>query len=200
MYLIKVEMDRRDARGLLADCQQMHRFVTGFFGTDRQSSQVLYRTNLVRSRLAIYIYAQNPAEHIPANCEVQQRNVTSWLDSMGMGQIWNFDLIASPSKKVAAEGQKNSQRRILREPGERQAWLKRKAEQNGFAILDAQEQEQIHVSGKHGAGQGGVMYHDAYHYQGVLQITDAEAFRKALQQGIGPGKAYGFGMMMVKRL
>ena len=200
MYLIKVEMDRRDARGLLADCQQMHRFVTGFFGTDRQSSQILYRTNMVRSRLAIYIYAQNPAEHIPENCEVQQRDVTSWLDSMGMGQIWNFDLIASPSKKVAAEGQKNSQRRILREPGDRQAWLERKAEQNGFVILDAQEQEQIHVSGKHGAGQGGVMHHDAYHYQGVLQITDAEAFRKALQQGIGSGKAYGFGMMMVKRL
>ena len=54
-------------------------------------------------------------------------------------------------------------------------------------------------SGKY-AGQGGVMHHDAYHYQGVLQITDAEAFRKALQQGIGSGKAYGFGMMMVKRL
>lgn len=200
MYLIKVEMDRRDACGLLADCQQMHRFVTGFFGTDRQSSQVLYRTNMVRNRLAIYIYAQNPAEHIPENCDVQQRDVTSWLDSMAVGKIWNFDLIACPSKKVAAEGQRNSQRRILREPGQRQAWLERKAEQNGFAILDAQEQEQIHVSGRHTANQGGTMYHDAYHYQGVLQITDAEAFRKALQQGIGPGKAYGFGMMMVKRL
>lgn len=199
MYLIKVEMNRREARGLLADCQQMHRFVTGFFGTDRQCNQVLYRTNMVRNRLAIYIYAQNSAEHIPENCEVQQRNVTSWLDSMEVGQIWNFDLIASPSKKVAAEGQKNSKRRILRESGDRQAWLERKAEQNGFAILDAQEQEQIHVFGKHGAGQGGVMHHDAYHYQGVLQITDAESFRKALQQGIGPGKAYGFGMMMVKR-
>ena len=200
MYLIKVEMDRREARGLLADCQQMHRFVTGFFGTDRQSGQVLYRTNMVRNRLAIYMYAQNPAEHIPANCEVQQRDVTPWLDSLEVGQIWNFDLIVCPSKKVAAEGRRNSQRRILREASERQVWLERKAEQNGFAILDAQEQEQIHVSGRHGAGQGGVMHHDAYHYQGVLQINDAEAFRKVLQQGIGPGKAYGFGMMMVKRL
>lgn len=200
MYLIKVEMDRREARGLLADCQQMHRFVTGFFGTDRQSSQILYRTNLVQNKLAIYLYAQTQAEHIPENCHVQQRDITSWLDSMEVGQIWNFDLIACPSKKVATEGQKNSRRRILREPGERQAWLERKAEQNGFSILRAQEQEQIHVSGKHENNRGGVMYHDAYHYQGVLQITDAEAFRKALQQGIGPGKAYGFGMMMVKRL
>ena len=71
MYLIKIELDRRDARGLLADCQQMHRFITGFFGTDRQSSQILYRTNLVQNKLCIYIYAQSPAEHIPDNCKVQ---------------------------------------------------------------------------------------------------------------------------------
>ena len=200
MYLIKIELDRRDARGLLADCQQMHRFITGFFGTDRQSGQILYRTNLVQNKLCIYLYAQSPAEHIPDNCEVQQRNVTSWLESMEIGQLWSFDLIAAPTKKVASEGKKNSQRRILRLPQERQEWLERKAAQNGFSIIQAQEQAQLHVSGKHKADKGGVMYHDAYHYRGILQITDADAFRKALETGIGSGKSYGFGMMMVKRL
>ena len=116
------------------------------------------------------------------------------------GQLWSFDLIAAPTKKVGAEGKKNSQRRILRTPGERQEWLERQAEQNGFAILQAQELEQLHICGRHKADKGGVMYHDAYHYQGILQITDGEAFRRAMQTGIGSGKAYGFGMMMVKRL
>lgn len=200
MYLIKAELDRRDARGLLADCQQMHRFVTGFFGTDRLSGQILYRTNMVRDKLCIYLYSQAPAEYIPDNCLVQQREITSWLDAMEAGQLWSFDLIAAPTKKIASEGKKNSRRRILRQPDERQAWLERKAEQNGFAIIQVQELEQLHVSGRHHADKGGVMYHDAYHYQGVLQITDAAAFRKAMQAGIGSGKAYGFGMMMVKRL
>lgn len=200
MYLIKAELDRREARGLLADCQQLHRFITGFFGTDRQSGQILYRTNLVQNKLCIYLYAQAPAEHIPENCHVQQRDISDWLNGMETGQLWSFDLIAAPTKKVASEGKKNSRRRILRQPQERREWLERKAEQNGFAIIQAQEQEQHHVSGRHKADKGGVMYHDAYHYQGVLQITDAEAFRKALQSGIGSGKAYGFGMMMVKRL
>ena len=200
MYLIKIELDRREARGLLADCQQMHRFITGFFGTDRQGSQVLYRTNLTGTRLSIYLYAQARAEHIPDNCHVQQREITDWLEQMGEGQLWSFDLIAAPTKKVASEGKKNSQRRILRQPQERQGWLERKAAQNGFAIIQAQEQEQLHVSGKHHADKGGVMYHDAYRYQGILQITDAESFRRAMQNGIGSGKAYGFGMMMVKRL
>ena len=200
MYLIKIEMNRQDARGLLSDCQQMHRFITGFFGTDRQFGQILYRTNLIQNKLCIYLYAQFPAEHIPDNCEVQQRDITAWLDSMEEGQIWSFDLIAAPTKKVAFEGKKNSQRRILRQPRERQECLERKAQQNGFAIIQAQEQEQLHVSGKHKADKGGVMYHDAYHYQGILQITDTDAFRKALETGIGSGKSYGFGMMMVKRL
>ena len=200
MYLIKIEMNRRDARGLLADCQQMHRFITGFFGTDRQSGQILYRTNLIQNKLCIYLYAQSPAEHIPDNCQVQQRDISAWLDSMGEGQIWSFDLIAAPTKKVGCDGKKNSQRRILRQPGERQAWLERKAQQNGFLIIQVQEQEQLHVSGSHKTDSGGMMYHDAYHYQGILKITDAQAFRKAVQGGIGSGKSYGFGMMMVKRL
>lgn len=200
MYLIKAELDRREARGLLDDCQQMHRFITGFFGTDRQSGQILYRTNLVQNKLCVYLYSQTPAEHIPNNCELQQRDIISWLDGMEAGQFWSFDLIAAPAKKVGAEGKKNSQRRILRLPRERQEWLERKAEQNGFAILQAQELEQLHICGRHKADKGGVMYHDAYHYQGILQITDGEAFRKAMQTGIGSGKAYGFGMMMVKRL
>ena len=200
MYLVKAELDRRYARGLLADCQQMHRFITGLFGTDRLSGQILYRTNLVRDKLCIYLYSQAPAEHIPDGCLVQQREISSWLGAMEAGQLWSFDLIAAPTKKIASEGNKNSRRRILREPGARQAWLERKAELNGFAIIQAQELEQIHVSGRHHADKGGVMYHDAYHYQGVLRITDAEAFRKAVQTGIGSGKAYGFGMMMVKCL
>ena len=200
MYLIKIEMDRRNTRHLLADCQQMHRFVTSLFGTDRQSSQILYRTNPLRDRLCIYLYAQGPAEQVPEYCDVQQRDVTAWLEGMDEGQLWSFDLIAAPTKKVGAEGRKNSCRRILRDPAERQEWLVRKAEQSGFALLHAEELEQIHISGSHRQDSGGMMYHDAYHYRGTLQITDAAVFRRTMQSGIGSGRAYGFGMLMVKRI
>lgn len=40
---------------------------------------------------------------------------------------------------------------------------------------------------------------DAVTFQGVLEVTDAYAFRNALANGIGPGKAYGFGLMSVAR-
>lgn len=200
MYLIKIEMNLRNARRYMSDCQQMHRFVTGLFGTDRKENQILYRTNTVNDRLCIYIFALTPVAHVPNNCTMQQRDISQWLSGMETGQALSFDLIAAPCKKIGVQGLKNSQRRILRDPEERKAWLERKAGQNGFAILQCQELEQIHMSGRHREDNGGEMYHDAYHYQGVLQITDAVAFRKMLQIGIGPGKAYGFGMMMVKSL
>lgn len=34
-------------------------------------------------------------------------------------------------------------------------------------------------------------------YGGVLQVTDADKFRKTVQHGIGPGKAFGFGLLSV---
>ena len=209
MFLIKVEMDYREAqrRHLLDDCQSMHRFVTGLFGTDRQSSQILYRTNLVQNKLYIYLYSQNHTKDVPLSCKVQQQDTTPWLDQMTVGQIWGFDLITAPSKKVKRydddgnelKGQ-NSRRRMIREPIERRAWLESKAEQNGFQLLHVEELEQIHVSGKHKMEKGGRMVHSAFHYQGILRIKDTDTFRTALQTGIGPGKAYGFGMMMVKRI
>ena len=34
-------------------------------------------------------------------------------------------------------------------------------------------------------------------YEGILQVTDPEAFREMLCQGIGRGKAYGLGLMTI---
>lgn len=34
---------------------------------------------------------------------------------------------------------------------------------------------------------------------GVLRVTDAEAFRRGYENGIGPEKAYGLGMLMLRR-
>lgn len=36
-------------------------------------------------------------------------------------------------------------------------------------------------------------------YEGVLQVTDPEAFRNLLCQGMGRGKAYGLGLLTVMR-
>ena len=76
------------------------------------------------------------------------------------------------------------------------AWLARKGEQNGFRLLQCQELENHQQRGYHKKDSGGPMYVTGYHYQGLLQITDSERFRHALQEGIGSGRAYGLGMLL----
>ena len=100
---------------------------------------------------------------------------------------------------MAQEGAKNSRRRILRTEEERLDWLRRKAEQNGFELVSCQELESGCQTGTHAVEQGGKMRMDSYHYQGVLRICHAEQFRSAVRNGIGPGKAYGLGMLLLNR-
>jgi CRISPR system Cascade subunit CasE len=45
--------------------------------------------------------------------------------------------------------------------------------------------------------QGHEMKHFAVRFDGLLRVTDAEAFRKTIICGIGAGKAYGFGLLSV---
>ena len=203
MYLTRINMPVAD-RGVqraLGDCQQMHRLITGLFDTSRADSQVLYRMNCGSGVCRVYIYSAVPVkrERLLPNMELAgERDVTPWLDGLGEGQAWNFDLLAWPSKKVSAVGAKNSQRRVLRTEAERLAWLARKAEQNGFEMLNVREFESAQQPGRHSEEHGGRLYVDSYHYQGKLLVTDAARFRAAVRSGIGPGKAYGLGMLLLK--
>lgn len=54
MYLVKIEMNKNNpmVRHALADCQQMHRLLTGIFETDQR---ILYRTTTVENKLLVYL-------------------------------------------------------------------------------------------------------------------------------------------------
>lgn len=202
MYLTKIDLShlQRDIRRRLGDCQQFHQMIMGLFGCDRKSAGVLYRVREDRNTLAVYLYSNRPIsrEHLLPGMHISgQRDVTLWLESMKPGQVWHFDLLASPTKKVEQDGTKNSRRRILRTLEERIAWLAKKGVQNGFQLISCQELGGGQITGRHIQERGGRMYLDQYHYQGTLQITDAEQFQKAVQEGIGPGKSYGLGMLLL---
>ena len=204
MYLSKVEMSLSDrgVRAALQDAQKMHRLAAGLYQTAREDAHLLYRTHARGFDIELYLYADRPVDRdrlLPGMRLAGERDVTDWLDSMAIGQTWSFDLLTSPCKKVSDGSGKNSRRRVLRTQEERMSWLLRKAEQNGFVLLDAQENTADRVLAAHPAGKGGGMYLDAYHYSGTLRITDATAFRVAVTHGIGPGKAYGLGMLLLKR-
>ena len=177
----------------------MHGLLTKLFGGQRKEQDLLYRLHAADGKVSVYVYSDSPVSEAAQGVSVcGQKELTAWVRTLQAGQAWGFDLLVSPTKKVPQKSGKNSQRRILRTQEERLAWLNRKAEQNGFALLHVTEQEQTHPYGKHQEEKGGKMYLDAYHYQGRLEILDAERFRRALSCGIGAGKPYGMGMLILQ--
>ena len=94
---------------------------------------------------------------------------------------------------------KNSKRIPLTRREDLLAWLKRKAEAGGFAVdLDAvrtipRGREYFFKPGARGV-------HYATEFQGALQVTDAARFRETFARGLGSGKAFGFGLLVLAPL
>ncbi|MCL6582839.1 MAG: type I-E CRISPR-associated protein Cas6/Cse3/CasE [bacterium] len=127
------------------------------------------------------------------------------------GQRLRFHLLANPTRKIAKvgpDGQKAKQgRRVPVRDDNLNEWLIKRAEENGFSV----ETQGLIV-------QTGYVYFSKIYYEskndkeehkehkarlrsaryiGILKVTDADRLRQALISGLGPGKAFGFGLLEV---
>lgn len=114
------------------------------------------------------------------------------------GQQLRFRLMANPVKKVNGRRIPLSHR-VQQSETDRTYWdwLHRQADRCGFRVLSAQDapfrtapnrQEQAHYE-KHQIPHFGVRF------DGVLEVTDPVALLDAVRGGIGPAKAFGFGLL-----
>ena len=130
------------------------------------------------------------------------------------GQLLAFRLLANPTRKKDKEnrpaGKKNWGTRVPVRREEIEGWLTSRAERNGFCVeslanvqtgyalaLKSKEEEGVSQV-EAGEGTEGRLKRFMYaRYEGRLRVTGADAFRNAIIRGIGPGKAFGFGLMSV---
>ena len=133
------------------------------------------------------------------------------------GQKLLFRLHANPTKRVGksderaaakfkpSENGKNRRRVELRTDDEKIEWLRRKGLDAGFRLANARIKETVAnvaavAGGKIKSRRSDAdkpMTFGAATFEGILEVTDAEKFRQSLKQGIGTGKAYGFGLLSV---
>jgi CRISPR system Cascade subunit CasE len=130
------------------------------------------------------------------------RSVDSENAALGPGRRFAFRLRANTTRKVdtksGPDGVRRHGRRVpVRGDEERLRWFARHAEAAGFEVEGGHVRiTEIAASG--GRGGKSVTVAGAL-FEGVLVVRDADLFRKALDSGIGPAKAYGFGLLSIAR-
>jgi CRISPR system Cascade subunit CasE len=215
MFLTRFQINpaRRGARKLLSSPQAMHAAVRAAFAAprdhERAATRTLWRLDApATSTTHLYILSPGRPDltHLveqagwPTTQTWVTRDYDGLLASLRPGQHWAFRLTANPthSGRKTAEAKDTQRFAYLREQ-EQVGWLTGRAARHGFALATQQDgqpnlrlhrrQTQTFTRGMHPVTLTTVTY------DGILQVTDADAFRRALTTGIGHAKAYGCGLL-----
>lgn len=207
MFLSQLVLNPRHRRtqSELASAYEMHRTVMEAFPEDLPDDErVLYRVDvkretgvpkvLVQSQYEPnwsfldetngYLMPTRPEQDNPACCEFDVAFATR--------QILAFRLRANPTFK------RDGSRLAYFEEEDQREWLHRKAERGGFrvgqvtVIPEGWQETQKHPNANS-------IKHYAVRFDGQLQVADPAAFHETLESGIGPAKAFGFGMLSLAK-
>lgn len=216
--LILNPLSRELARAI-ADVQQVHRLVMAGFDSDagpaaRAQHRVLHRLEIDPRGGALVLYVQSVSEpdwsRLPAGAlaTVEERRNPEVrdlreLDLIAAGRVARFRLRANPTRKIgtkSVDGRVQHGRRVPHRDDERCIeWLVRKGNNHGFELMrDAHGQLNVALVRepvRRGRRGGSMITFEGVRFDGVLRIVDAEKFRVAVINGIGSGKAYGFGLL-----
>jgi len=135
--------------------------------------------------------------------------------ALNLGERFRFRLTANPTKKKGTilkterlamneRGTKDPKRhgcRVPVRPEEYEHWLVSRSDTHGFRLVEPLkdtlhiEAGYVYVNKTLDSGKGQRLR--SLSYDGLLEICDPTRCREALQSGIGPAKAFGFGLLSI---
>jgi CRISPR system Cascade subunit CasE len=209
-----LDLRNRDVRRDLADIQQLHRTVMSAFPSAsgdnaRAQHAVLFRIDNDRSATPTLLiqsqiepdWGRLPAGYLHAAPANPATKPFTALEQIDTGQILRFRLVANPTRKIDTKTQEDGQRRHgrrveLRNEPDQIAWLQRRATAAGFELVNPEETLIVRPLGRM-AGRRDTerVTAAAVQFDGLLRVLDHDLFRNAVTAGIGPGKAYGMGLL-----
>jgi CRISPR system Cascade subunit CasE len=226
MILSRLVLNQRSREVIrdLADCQQLHRTILSAFpqasSPARAEFGVLFRVDYPRSGAPTLLvqsrrhpdWARLPPSYLAVTPEA--KDVSGAYQSIVAGDTLRFRLRANPTRRIdtksGPDGARRNGRRVeLRTEEQKLQWLRRKGAAHGFEVIsvrtaDSVPNVRVNDEGKLRGYRSNpsvparqALTLASVLFEGVLRVADAEALRHALIEGIGPGKAYGFGLLSV---
>lgn len=228
MFLSKLVLNfgNSKARRDVVRAYEMHRTLMNSYPHARAENRcdLLFRLEPARMRPPIVlVQTRNTPDWsgLPAGYLLDPAEYKCLDLAVSAGQRLRFRLRANPAKRVSAKNQRlgavmAGKRVGLVTEAQQIRWLLRKGENGGFRIpgqwVDADDLEtpgtdqlpnfSVDVvpegrdrNGK--PGHGGEFL--AVRFDGTLIVTEAQRFEVTVAEGIGPGKAFGFGLLSLAR-
>jgi len=218
LSLLRLDPGSSDVRRDLSDPYDLHRTIMRAFPSIVDPEQeprsfwgVLYRLEHDRRVAHPTLYVQSRV--MPDWSFIDERSlvhdsvpnpmtksVTNAYNRLTRGRVLRFRLRANATKKIdtktdEAGNRRNGRRVPLLKVEEQVEWLARKSAQHGFDL------QHVNIASS-GAGErlrsrkvGGTF--QGVLYEGQLVVREPDEFRKAIADGIGPGKAFGFGLLSI---
>lgn len=105
------------------------------------------------------------------------------------------DVVMNAIKPIPKDERAEKRTAAIQEAGV--AWLRGQGERHGFALEHASADRYCILSPPH---HGEKMRLAALDFEGILKVTDPLLFTQMLAQGLGRAKAYGCGLMLIRRV
>lgn len=209
MYLSKIswKLAGKSTYQLVSDCYELHRNIMSAFpntdGNAREKFNVLYHLMINDDQAVLLVQSTVEADWlkgfggITRDVFIKKREIPSAFYDFKNGEPFWFKLVANPSKKIACDGKTNSRRVFLIKDVEQMEWLKRKSEQSGFSLIE--EQIKIRQLDNSYGRKKGIVFQKV-EFEGMLRVCNEHLFEQAFCKGIGSEKAFGCGMLLIKRV
>jgi CRISPR system Cascade subunit CasE len=188
-------------------------------GAARAEAGLLYRVESTADGVIVLLvqsglspnWANLPPLWLDPDNEPQVKTITEALGRIDSGSLLRFKLVANPTRKIGtksgADGSKNNGKRVeLRGEQEWVGWLERKGEQSGFRLKavraathvpDVRSGRDLRAMGRKRLPDGSAsrLTFCGVTFEGRLEVVDTALFHASIRVGLGPGKAYGYGLL-----
>ncbi|MDV6013051.1 type I-E CRISPR-associated protein Cas6/Cse3/CasE [Haloechinothrix sp. LS1_15] len=221
MFLTKMFLNahRRGARKLLGSPQAMHAAVLAGFADPRSTDggRILWRVDTCdHHRTVLYVASPDKPDFTHLAEQAGRPTTDAWdtrpydrlLDSLTLGQRWQFRLTANPVRSGRRQGWSDTKPLGHVTVTQQQQWLLDRAGTWGVRVVKA-----AGANWRDGEPDLAVVHRNVLRFsrgnrrvtvatatfQGQLEVTDVDALRSALTFGVGRAKAYGCGLLTLAR-
>lgn len=203
MYLSRVKLNtaRTETMRALAAPNRFHGAIEL---SDEERTRKLWRLDTLKGEKYLLILTEGAlnftsvAEQFGYDDSYESKVYDSLLERITEGSRWQFRLVANPTIQSKEKGKVLAH--ITTEHQEN--WFKNRAGKNGFELKDDEwlvTGSKWYMFRKKRNSPNTVKFLAAT-YEGILTVTDVDAFKNALINGIGREKAYGMGLLTITKV